>query len=69
MSDTTPPLCGFTMSWVGPCERKKPCPLHDKKKCWKCGAQATADCGVASSLVCGTPYCKDHPHEETHYAK
>ena len=57
-----PEICGFNMAWVGYCKEKTPCKKHKDSKCWKCGKPATADCDHAGSLVCGMPYCKDHPH-------
>lgn len=59
--------CGYLIAYVGRCRNKKPCPEHKDSKCWKCGQPAVAHCSVASSLVCGVPYCVEHPHEPTHY--
>lgn len=59
--------CGFREAWIGYCRNPKPCAKHNNIPCWKCGAPAIGNCSIASSLVCGFPYCKDHPHEESHY--
>ena len=35
------------------------CDEHASKRCW-CGAQATTECSIAVSLVCGAPLCEEH---------
>lgn len=60
-------LCWFDECWVGFCgKRPVPglefCERHAPQRCWKCGAQATQNCGSAGSLVCGVPECGEHPH-------
>ena len=59
-------LCGFNEAWIGRCREKKPCEKHKDIKCWKCGSPAVANCSFAGSLVCGTPYCRDHNHYKNH---
>jgi hypothetical protein len=56
-------LCGFLEAWVGRCTNTIPCNKHKDQKCWKCGEPATSNCSHASSLVCGMPECKKHPHK------
>jgi hypothetical protein len=56
-------FCKFDEAWVGIC--KKPlvdgdfCDKHKTQVCW-CGAQATRNCDIAMSLVCGAPLCSEH---------
>jgi len=56
--------CRFDECWVGRCkaeaiEGSDFCPAHTGQRCW-CGAQASRNCDVASSLVCGAPTCDEH---------
>jgi len=55
-------LCGFVKAWIGECLNEKPCFEHAHERCWKCWKQATYQCDVAGSLVCGAPCCDEHPH-------
>lgn len=59
--------CPFSEAWVGKCKKTPEvgelyCENHKKKKCFKCGRQATRDCGHTSQFVCGTPMCDEHFH-------
>jgi len=52
-------LCRFNLAWIGWC--KKPgypfCDNHKKEVCRVCKKQATHQCPVAGSLVCGISLC------------
>lgn len=57
-------VCKFDRAWVGICgeptiENSDFCEYHSKQKCW-CGAQATHECEVASTFVCGARLCPEH---------
>lgn len=59
--------CPFDEAWRGKCKKAPEigelyCDRHKDKKCWKCGVQATSDCGHTSQFVCGTPMCAQHSH-------
>lgn len=58
-------LCGFLEAWIGRCRNSSPCAKHTEK-CWHpdCDNRAIANCSIAGSLVCGVPYCANHPHED-----
>lgn len=58
-------LCGFLEAWIGRCRNTSPCAKHTDR-CWyrDCDKPAIANCSIAGSLVCGVPYCADHPHED-----
>ena len=55
--------CKYNRGWAGPCDGKAGpsgfCPDHKDVKCKACGKQATCECPIASSLVCGAPLCDD----------
>lgn len=55
--------CKYDRGWAGSCESKAGpsgfCSDHKDVKCKVCGKQATCECPVASSLVCGAPLCDD----------
>lgn len=55
--------CAYQPAWTD-CQNEAEsgerfCSEHGEKKCW-CGQQATHECGIAVSLVCGQPLCDDH---------
>jgi len=61
--------CKYTVHWKGKCDQKtipgsEYCLEHHEKKCRVCGEQATHDCPVTISLVCGTPLCNEHTHKD-----
>jgi hypothetical protein len=54
-------MCNYNLAWIGKCknsnvEGESYCKEHLNKRC-KCGKQATHECSIASSLVCGYPLC------------
>lgn len=54
--------CKFDLAWVGRCNKPSEgdiCEKHLGELCW-CGAQATRQCSIASSFVCGRPTCDEH---------
>lgn len=58
--------CNYDRPWQGPCPVVVDDPLarckdHDKV-CVSCGADATHDCSMASSMVCGAPLCDNCTH-------
>lgn len=60
--------CPFLEAYIGRCgntavEGSDFCEKHAEYRCW-CGAQATHNCDVAVSLVCGAPLCDNH---DCHY--
>lgn len=52
-------MCGFLEAWVGRCTNTAPCVKHTTQTCW-CGKQATRNCDVTGTLVCGAPLCAEH---------
>ena len=59
--------CPFNEAWVGKCKKTPEigelyCEKHKGQKCFKCGAQATKNCGHTSQFVCGVPMCDEHKH-------
>jgi len=60
-------ICEFDEAWVGKCKSKKPCSIHNDKKCWKCDEPATKNCSITGSLVCGVPECDKHAHAYMHF--
>ena len=59
--------CPFNRAWIGKCKKVPAvgelyCDDHKELKCFKCGAQATADCSHAGQFVCGVPHCAQHNH-------
>lgn len=63
--------CLWEEAWVGYCRKpaapgSELCMRHGSERCWSCDRQATANCSSAGSLVCGMPYCPEHPHERRH---
>lgn len=64
--------CRYTIAWFGPC--KKPadesgfCPKHNGTLC-ECGKQATKECPMAGSMLCGKPICDDHNYCKWHERK
>lgn len=60
-------LCGYSIPWWGVCKKARPCKDHKDRKCWKCSAPATNDCGdMSGSFMCGVPCCDKHPHTQGH---
>lgn len=56
--------CRFDECWVGTCNAEVVdgedfCEKHLGQKCW-CGEQATRNCSIACSFVCGAPLCDEH---------
>lgn len=67
--------CIFNIAWVGRCDKPTTehtlfCEQHADKKCVVCGNQASKDCGIATSLVCGMPLCDSYvcyiKHKDSH---
>ena len=65
--ELTPNSCGLDLTWGWYCgeekmKGKKFCQEHDKYKCYRneSDCEIVGTCSWASSLVCGTPYCKKH---------
>lgn len=59
--------CNYNKPWQGPCQNPVDSPLercdeHKDRVCCSCGAPATRDCSMASSMVCGCPLCDDCEH-------
>lgn len=61
--------CKYNMAWYGvcgeDCNEVNICEKH-KKKCHTCGEQATHECEMASSLVCGISLCDKHVYCNYH---
>lgn len=57
--------CPFFLAYIGLCDKEGDpyCEKHKKEKCWYCKEQATGQCSVAVSLVCGYSQCNKHPHD------
>lgn len=53
--------CNFNLAWIGKCgkpvHKNGVCEEHSETKCRVCKRQATRQCSIASSLVCGMPLC------------
>ena len=62
--------CKFDVAWVGYCgtndNNTDICNEHKKEKCVSCGGQATHQCPMASSMVCGAPLCDKKECKEKH---
>lgn len=63
MSQVSTGTCGFVVAWVGPCANPDPCPTHAGLRCISCGAPATRECPMASSLICGASLCDGCHHD------
>ena len=64
--------CRFFLAWVGYCKAKpaegsRYCNEHLTDKCGVCGKQATKQCSIASSLVCGYLLCNSKKCKDGHY--
>lgn len=58
--------CKFAKAWVGKCGKETDhefCDEHENLKCVSCGKQATHECPVGSSVMCGDPLCDTCKHE------
>lgn len=61
--------CNYDKPWQGTCQTPVNSPLercdeHKDRVCCSCGAPATRDCSMASSMVCGAPLCDDCIHND-----
>jgi len=63
--------CNYDVPYQGQCQNPVDSPLdrcdeHKGRVCCSCGAPATRDCSMASSMVCGAPLCDDCEHITAH---
>lgn len=58
--------CWFLEAWIGFCKvdaKDGFCDKHRKELCWVCKKQAIQNCDHTGFLVCGMPFCSEHPHK------